>query len=437
MSGLAAALSAGQAGACVLVLEKSADIGGNANLSAGMFLGATDAAALHRYIPDGDPKLQRMFCATFPDALRWLTANGLPLEPEIAFPDFRRVRPMRLGSPGRRASFMTALAERVRAAGCELRLNSAVRSATVERESFRVRMARGEEIACRRLVLATGGFQGDRATLSEILGDEPASALMLRSRPESAGDGLRLARALGAGCSRNLDRFYGHLMPDCPIPPDRWQPATPYFSRQGILINRLGRRFTDEAAGLLEETNPQDACRQPDGIVYLVFDDATFRGEGSDRGTADSLPRPDWFGMAREFAMPLMRAADLDDLGRRISADGANGDAAVAEVRAYNEACREDRAGALAPPRSTNAIELRHPPYFALRCRPAITATAGGVAVDDRCRALMPDGRPVRGLYAAGVDAGGVYGRTYGGFLAWSLVSGLVAGRSAVGATDG
>ena len=32
---------------------------------------------------------------------------------------------------------------------------------------------------------------------------------------------------------------------------------------------------------------------------------------------------------------------------------------------------------------------------------------------------------------AAGVDAGGVYGRTYGGFLGWSLVSGRKAGRSA------
>ena len=38
---------------------------------------------------------------------------------------------------------------------------------------------------------------------------------------------------------------------------------------------------------------------------------------------------------------------------------------------------------------------------------------------------------PLPGLFAAGVDAGGVYGRTYGGFLGWSLVSGRQAGCSA------
>jgi fumarate reductase flavoprotein subunit len=51
--------------------------------------------------------------------------------------------------------------------------------------------------------------------------------------------------------------------------------------------------------------------------------------------------------------------------------------------------------------------------------------------VDDSLRVLDASLSPLPGLFAAGVDAGGVYGRTYGGFLGWSLVSGRRAGRSA------
>ena len=47
------------------------------------------------------------------------------------------------------------------------------------------------------------------------------------------------------------------------------------------------------------------------------------------------------------------------------------------------------------------------------------------------CVGLDSDGDPIAGLFAAGVDAGGVYGRRYGGFLAWSLVSGRTAGANA------
>src|SRR5438128_8020524 len=44
----------------------------------------------------------------------------------------------------------------------------------------------------------------------------------------------------------------------------------------------------------------------------------------------------------------------------------------------------------------------------AVRVAVAITHTIGGLRVDDRARVLDRDGRAIDGLYAAGVDAGGV-----------------------------
>jgi predicted oxidoreductase len=70
-------------------------------------------------------------------------------------------------------------------------------------------------------------------------------------------------------------------------------------------------------------------------------------------------------------------------------------------------------------------------PLYAVRCVPGITCTTGGVCVDGRGRVLDRENRPIPGLFAAGVDAGGVFGRHYAGFLGWALVSGRLCGSSA------
>ena len=67
----------------------------------------------------------------------------------------------------------------------------------------------------------------------------------------------------------------------------------------------------------------------------------------------------------------------------------------------------------------------------ALVVRPAITATHGGLAVDEHARVLRADGSPVPGLFAAGADAGGIYGRGYAGGLALAMGFGIQAARAA------
>ena len=59
--------------------------------------------------------------------------------------------------------------------------------------------------------------------------------------------------------------------------------------------------------------------------------------------------------------------------------------------------------------------------------RAGITFTLGGIDTDTAMRVLDRDGEPIRGLFAAGADAGG----TYQGAASGGLVLGLVHGRSA------
>lgn len=432
MSGLAAALAASQAGARVVVCEKTARPGGNANLSAGIFLGAKDFAGLNGYIPEGDASLQRLVCDELAPAVAWLEANGMPIGEDFGFGDFRVARPMGAGRPGDRSPFMALMAERARDSGVDIRFQAAMTELRKTDTGFRVLLGDGAELASPAVVLSTGGFQAGKMLAERYLG--PAAAnLLVRSVPGNSGDGLQAALGLGAATGGDMTAFYGHTMPDGPIPPDEYQPMTPYFARLGLLINRDGRRFVDEGSSLLEEINPQEGYKQPGGVFFLLFDEAMYQPDPEGSGSDRVVPNPNWMARARELELPLMNADTLEDLADMLHRqEGVPGDRVLELTRSYNEAHGGGTLDRLDPPRSGDALPLSTPPFYAMRCVAGITATCGGIAVDDNTRVLDGNGNPIAGLFAAGVDAGGVYGRRYGGFLGWSLVSGRIAGAGAV-----
>lgn len=433
MGGLSAAIAAAERGVKVLVLEKSGAIGGNAALSAGMLLGTDDYESLHRYIPDGDPALQRMLCAEAFEAIDWLAGQGLPIGTPQGHGGFRVSRPMELGEAGHRTPFLAAMAERARTAGAEIVCDAPVTA--LQRYGAIVAVEAGASVRrryeARAVVLATGGFQANRKLIARFIGEDAAKTLRLRSRPEAVGDGLTLALEAGAATSRNMDKFYGHSMIDCPLPPTHFQKLTPYFARAAVLLNRDGRRFVDESDTFIEEGNAQAACRQWGGVFYVVFDQRMYESDRAPGGTAQRSVTGDWLDMVAPFAPPLWTADTLDGLVAELARDGLPVATVKDEIERYNRACRDGTATKLAPPRTENAWPLEVPPFRAVRCVPGITATSGGIAVDESLRVLDPSRAPLPGLFAAGVDAGGVYGRTYSGFLGWSLVSGRRAGRSA------
>jgi len=436
MSGLAAALSAAERGVRVTVLEKTAGPGGNAALSAGMLLGTDDFEALRQYIPDGDPALQRMHCGDIYGAIEWLAGHDLPIGAPVSHGEFRVSRPMELGEPGNRLPFLAALAARATAAGAEIVYDAPIAGlhrtgAILSVETEATLGGAKRRLEARAVVLATGGFQANRSLVARFIGEDAARHLRLRSRPEAVGDGLNLALAAGAATSRNMAAFYGHSMIDCPLPPTHFQKLTPYFARAAVLVNRDGRRFVDESDTFIEEGNAQAACRQWGGVFYVLFDRRMYEIDRASGGASHRTMTGDWLDMVAPFGPPIWTADTLDGLIAEFGRAGLPAKTLADEVERYNRACREGTAMRLAPPRGANPWPLEHPPFRAVRCVPGITATVGGIAVDPELRVLDAGRTPLPGLFAAGVDAGGVFGRTYGGFLGWSLVSGRRAGLSA------
>jgi NAD(P)-binding Rossmann-like domain/FAD binding domain len=67
---------------------------------------------------------------------------------------------------------------------------------------------------------------------------------------------------------------------------------------------------------------------------------------------------------------------------------------------------------------------------LAVRVAASVTHTLGGLVVDEHARVVDADGRPLDGLWAAGVDVGGVASGGYASGLAQALVLGLAAAES-------
>lgn len=432
MAGLSAALAATQDGARVTVIDKAARPGGNANLAAGMLLSTTDADALHDYIPDGDPALQTLLARDIRPAIDWLAGRGLPFADEPPRKDFRFLRPMAAGRPGDRSDFMRLMAGLVEKAGGTIRCGTAMRGLARSADGFEIALSDGSTFGAKAVILATGGFQAGREMLARYLGDGPAASLRVRSIPETEGDGLEAALALGAATGGDMAAFYGHSMADHPFTPTEFQPMTPYFARDSMLVNRTGRRFCDESEGYLEETNPQEGCRQPGGVYFMLFDRGIYEASGGRGGRSEVVQPFDWLERAAEIGAPLYQADTPEALAAALEAkENIRAGTLVDEIATYNRAMLAESGASLDPPRPRGGRALTHPPYYAMRCVAGITGTCGGIRIDDHARVLDTAGQPIAGLYAAGTDVGGVFGRHYGGFLGWALVSGRTAGRDA------
>ena len=96
--------------------------------------------------------------------------------------------------------------------------------------------------------------------------------------------------------------FYGHTLPSpVPVTPEVFLRLTLYFSAYGVIVNRLGRRFTDESLG--DEVSNQFVLHQPGKRAVLIWDDEVHQQR------ALAVPYPS--GMA------LDRHAEATELGAR------------------------------------------------------------------------------------------------------------------------
>jgi len=258
------------------------------------------------------------------------------------------------------------------------------------------------------VVVATGSYPAAKGRLHGLLG-EAGRYMVTRANPFSDGFALELAERLGLSIAGPQDRFYGHLVPyGVDILPQDFGPITLNCSEFGVLVDRAGRRFTDESRG--DWSNAEAVARLAGGLAFLIMDHAMVeRARLTPR--FPGAPRVDILANLRERQVPLAEAGDLKDLATKLAAlAGTPGQP---------------------PPAQLERLPLKHPPFVGLVVVPGITFGKMGLCADEQLRVCSRRGAVVDGIYAAGVDIGGVFGDSYAGALALALTTGRQAGRKA------
>lgn len=427
MAGMTAAGAAAATGMRVIVVEKESAIGGSAAISGGHIWTTPDLDGLRAQVPQGDAELGALVVEGFAAAAAWVRESGTTMSDELAVLGYGR------GYRFDVATYLARCRARVESAGGSVLVACPVVRLVTEGGSITgvVVVQGGEEAAvlARWTLLAGGGFQADDRMVAQYVA--PRERLALRAAPGSTGDTIRSAQEVGAALAGPLDAFYGHLVAS---PLERFEEPefirfSFFYSDMGVLLDSEGRRFTDESWA--DHHNAQAVARRPDGRAFLVMDRAATE-EAVRTPAATGMDRPDPFSEARAAGARAVEVGTHREIGEVLDGWGAVGEAAVAELAAYNRVVTDDPE-ALSPGRRRYRTPVTDPPFRVAEVRSGITMTHGGLRVDTAARVLDAGGVPIPGLLAAGADAGGINDGGYIGGLATAAVLGLTAARTAGG----
>ena len=439
LAGFCAALSATEAGARVLLIEKQGKAGGSTVLSGGFFAfadtpeqaaqGVSDSAELLlddlRSVAgdEADEALIAAYSRGQNQLYRWLVRLGtsfadLELSAGQSVPRSHRTDPDAL--IGRLSHCFTE------AGGTVLYDTRAIRILRPRPEGpvtgLVVASGEGEQaIEASAVVLTTGGFVWSDDLLGNFAPHQKAALRV--GGLGNTGDGLRMAWQLGAAF-RDMGQIKGTFGAHPETRPERHEIMLAFYLG-AVMVNRQGRRFIDESVSykLLG-----DAClaQMPDRMAFQVLDQTIF--ENSPPGVPLFDLRP-----ALDRGL-LIRADTLEALAEKCGTDAAALKETIALYNADVEKGRDsafgrdglcNHAGALVP--------IAKPPFYAYPSTTVLLATYCGLTIDPHARVIDIAGRPIEGLYAAGEIAGGFHGVAYmtGSSLGKSAFFGRVAGQSA------
>jgi tricarballylate dehydrogenase len=373
-----------------------------------------------------DPELIATFAASAGPAVAWLKGFGVRFDFLPTY--FITASQPRLAPVGGGLALVEALAPWCERNGANFFYRTTARS-LIQDDSGAVTGVRAIgpghkpiELRAASVVLACGGFEGNPEMLTHYLGPRARYIRpVARGGYYNKGEGIRMALAIGAAPCGDYGSFHAE-----PLDPrsGATEPVVLVFN-YGILVNRLGQRFVNEAPGTVDltyEAITRVIFEQPDGIAYVILD--------SRIGDV-----PNWKRSVRSDQPPVT-APTMPELAGKLGIDAAELDATVA---AYNAACPDGAFKPLAPdglattpgfaPRKSNwSRRIDTPPFLAFPIICGNCFTFGGLKVDTEARVIDADGAVIPGLYAAGETIGLYYG-SYAG--ATSVLRGAVFGRIA------
>lgn len=476
-SGISAAVSAADKGAKVIIIEKTAVIGGASNLSwAGKFYNSSAAldsglkVEVEKEIADWivnnhwrvDAAAIRQYVTKSGETYDWLAKKGY----QTTFINFGGEQLHMLPAYDTRQKILRSMLEAsvVKGGGqvlTETTGKKLLTNASGDVIGVSAQKADGTvvNITAKSVVMATGGYAGNKEMVKELFGFEGINGGL----GQNVGEGLKMAWAVGAKvpdniggqmlhqtlakATANLKKEYSSFEASYPL----MLAYLPNFMNVGP----SGARFRDEAATLTAVAAANTSAFN--GAYHMVIVSKSqlelLAKKGMSGVNAPALP-----GMPPEFYADFAKQFTLDnpwkDVEKVMDSMVANGDGykgntieelaknAGMDAETFKEAF-ENYTKATKTGVDTEFGKAKkyllpmgeEGPFYAIVAQVNNLGSVGGLLVNTQFKVLNDDRAPIKGLYAVGLESEGVlFNDTYVGNgvgIGYSFTSGRLGGEDA------
>ena len=321
------------------------------------------------------------------------------------------------------------------------------------------------KINTKAAIIATGGYGGNKEMLEKYIGDQ----YTMGEVAQNTGDGINMAYSLGAGRSGlgATQYFWETFKPEeigqmAQILGNDWFSMTAFTMFPFLRVNALGQRYSDETKVTSFSEHGGEIAQQPGQYEYAIIDSSILKKIAQSGVAVIEDQYASWVGNEQfymefnepnntdamyvqqhtpiDFTTTLDKLLDtkvvykgntIDELAKSMDVDA---DTLQASVNQYNQAIVTGHDDAYAA-NTSRLVEVKEGPYYAVKYVARNLGTLGGISINENMQVLDKDFNVIKGLYAAGADAGGMYGKAYvdfeGGTLGFAYTSGRLAGERA------
>ncbi|MBR0576681.1 flavocytochrome c [Proteiniclasticum sp. BAD-10] len=439
-AGLAAAVSAHQNGAKVVVVEKMPNVGGNTIISGSAYnavdekrqsaMGIEDSIEKHYTQTyeggdkQGDPALIRVLVENAYPTIEWLESLGMKFKDTVftvlggLWPRAHKpVEPLGTGYINTYMNYINQHQDEIKIL-TETEAKTLIQNTEGRVVGFEAQGKNGKVTvnASKGVIIASGGFGANIAMRDKYNTLWPTLTNIKTTNHKGAtGDGIVMAEAINADIIQ-MENI--QLLP-------MGDPITGSLSgniEQGvenrIFVNAAGNRFVDE--GARRDVMTKALMAQTDAMMWVIVDQHSYPTGDTVNNFNESIDSLVEQGRA-------YKADTLEDLAKQIGVDPQN---LVKAVEAFNASVdsKVDEFG-----RTLFKDKLDTAPFYAGKRVPTVHHTMGGIKITTETRVVDKNGVVIPGLFAAGEVTGGIHGtnRLGGNALADVNTFGRIAGATA------
>lgn len=293
--------------------------------------------------------------------------------------------------------------------------------------------ANGEYVkyTAKAVILCSGDFSNDPEMVDYYCAPDQAQLCKTRNIYTSAMKEQPKVK-LNTGDGQKMAMWIGGYMEEGPVAVMGWATSTGmgWNDNTFLRVNALGERYENEE--LTPFYQNRTLTRQPGGISWEVWD-AKYEEDIKKMAMADVFGIMPFTEEAKTtMEKSALKADTIEELAGKMKVPAEALKATIARRNELNKKGEDVDFGL--PPNRLTSIEKA--PFYASKVEPTAAVTVGGIRANTKLQALDTEGRPIPGLYLAGNTVGQRFGLQYnptqpGHSNGYAVTHGYFAGKNA------